>query len=182
MTNELVLLGSTLVTTTVGAFIGAWFSSRFAYTHQGRAERDKRRQTAGDETLAPLVKLQKLLQNAQFSRSNKEWVATIQASYDALDDARHLMPPALGHLKRSVRSALGEAMGGVAITDLSPALKNHEMEPYEYRWVTYAEEYLSGVIDAIRRWRDASGSNAASVTYSDFDGWLAQTGRYRSGE
>ncbi|MFT2816835.1 hypothetical protein [Leifsonia sp. A12D58] len=181
MTEQLVLLTATLITTIAGAFIGAFASSRFSYKHQAQAEQDKRRYALGERVLVPLLELRKMLRAVKHSRSKEGWAITANAAYDALDDARHLMPLSLSHLKRSVRSALGEAIGGVALSDQTPKLADSELEPYNYQWVTYADEYIEHAIDTIRRWRDAPPSTAESVTMLDFDKWLWATERYRPG-
>ena len=59
-----------------------------------------------------------------------------------IDDARHVMPPSLRHLKRSVRASIGEAMGGVAMADPDPRMLDYELAPFDYRWTSYAEEYV----------------------------------------
>lgn len=176
--SEVAVLALTLCTTLVGAFVGAFASSRFAYQQQAFSERDKQRREAADATLPPLLTLRRLLRNAEKSRSNKEWAEATEAAYEALDDVRHMLPPSLRHLKRSVRISLGEAMGGVAAADVDPRMLDYELEPYNYRWVSFAEEYLGEVINLIRLWRDASRSSASSIKMMDFDDWLRSTGRY----
>ena len=176
-----VSVGLTLITTLVGAFVGAFASSRFGYQQRAFAEEDKRRHDIAESTLPPLLELRRLLRHAQELRSNKAWAVATEAAYEALDDARHLMPPSLRHLKRSVRASVGEAMGGVAMADLDPRMLEYELAPFDYRWTSYAEEYLDGVIETVRRWRDASRSRAPKVSMRNFDDWLKISGRYEPG-
>ncbi|MBC7596038.1 MAG: hypothetical protein H7288_19275 [Kineosporiaceae bacterium] len=103
-------------------------------------------------------------------------------AYEALDDARYLLPHGLKHLKRSIRASIGEAIGGVAVADLDPRMLTYELTPYDYRWTTYASEYLDAVLDRLREWRDAPRSRASAVSMRDYDGSLAFTERYRPGE
>lgn len=93
-------LGLTLLTTIVGAFVGAFASSRFGYQQRAFAEEDRRRRAVADITLPTLLELRRLLRSGDGSISSEEWSTVTQASYAALDDARYLLPPSLGHLKR----------------------------------------------------------------------------------
>ena len=176
-----VTVGLTLITTLVGAFVGAFASSRFGYQQRVFAEEDKRRQDIAERTLPPLLELRRLLRNAEEIRSNRVWAVATEAAYEALDDARHIMPPSLRHLKRSVRASVGEAMGGVAMADLDPRMLEYEVAPFDYRWTSYAEEYVNAVIETVRRWRDASRSKAPKVDMRNFDDWLKVSGRYEPG-
>lgn len=176
-----VTVGLTLITTLVGAFVGAFASSRFGYQQRVFAEEDKRRQDIAERTLPLLLELRRLLRNAEEIRSNRAWAVATEAAYEALDDARHVMPPSLRHLKRSVRASIGEAMGGVAMADLDPRMLDYELAPFDYRWTSYAEEYVDAVIETVRRWRDASRSKAPKVDMRDFDDWLRVSGRYEPG-
>ena len=176
-----VTVGLTLITPLVGAFVGAFASSRFGYQQRVFAEEDKRRQDIAERTLPLLLELRRLLRNAEEIRSNRAWAVATEAAYEALDDARHVMPPSLRHLKRSVRASIGEAMGGVAMADLDPRMLDYELAPFDYRWTSYAEEYVDAVIETVRRWRDASRSKAPKVDMRDFDDWLRVSGRYEPG-
>ena len=176
-----VNVGLTLITTLVGAFVGAFASSRFGYQQRVFAEEDKRRQDIAERTLPPLLELRRLLRNAEEMRSNRAWAVATEAAYEALDDARHIMPPSLRHLKRSVRASVGEAMGSVAMADLDPRMLEYELAPFDYRWTSYAEEYVNAVIETVRRWRDASRSKAPKVDMRDFDDWLKRSGRDEPG-
>ncbi|MBC7597278.1 MAG: hypothetical protein H7288_25725 [Kineosporiaceae bacterium] len=84
-------------------------------------------------------------------------------------------------MKRSVRASVGEAMGSVAMADLDPRMHEYELAPFDYRWTSYAEEYVNAVIETVRRWRDASRSKAPKVDMRDFDDWLKRSGRYEPG-
>lgn len=179
-TNILALI-ATLGTSVIGAFVGAYMSSRFGYRQGALAESDRRRREAADAMIPELVQLRRLLRNAETSRSTAEWVTVAEASYEALDDARHLLPKGLKHLKRSIRTSVGEAMGPIAMADIDPEMLQYGLSPYDHRWTSYAIDYLDGAIDHIRAWRDARSSQVAALAMLDFDDWLAHTNRYRSG-
>lgn len=179
MSSTLIGLAPTLLTTIIGSSVGAFATARFGYRQAAFAELDKRRYEIAESMIAPLVELRRLLRNAENSRSIREWAVAIEAGYEVLDDARHSLPSSLGHLKRSVRAAIGEAMGGVAISDLDPRMADYELAPYDAQWTTYAEEYVDGAINTIRSWRDASRDKASKITMSNFDDWLSETDRYQ---
>jgi hypothetical protein len=172
-------LGLTLLTTIIGAFVGAYASSRFGYQQRAFAEEDVRRRAVADTALTALLELRRLLRSAETSRSSRDWAAATQVAYEALDDARHLLPPSLRHLKRSVRDSIGEAIGGVALSDLEPRMSDYELAPYDHKWTMYADDYLDLVIDTLRRWRDATRNKSLGITMMDFDAWLRATDRYQ---
>jgi len=182
METSLIALVSTLATTILGAFVGAFLSSRFGYQQSALAEGDRHRRLAAEAALPHMVDLRRLLRNAEHSRSIKEWASVTESTYEALDDARHLLPQRLKHLKRSVRASIGEAIGGLAVANVDPGMLDFELAPYDYRWTSYASEYLDGAIDCMREWRDASRSKASGVSMRNFDDWLAVTKRYTPGE
>ena len=179
--ENIIALTATLGTTVLGAFVGAFLSSRFGYQQGALAEGDRRRREAADAAIPQLLQLRRLLRNAETSRSTNEWATTVESAYEALDDARHLLPQGLRHLKRSIRASLGEAMGPVAVADTDPQMLEYELSPYDHRWTDYALEYLDEAIDYIREWRDSGRSKISALSMRDYDDWLAFTGRYRSG-
>jgi len=182
MNTDVATLALTLGTTVLGAFAGAFLSSRFGYQQSARSELDRRRRSAADTVIPPLLELRRLLRNAETSRAAHEWASVTELAYEALDDARYLLPQGLKHLKRSIRASIGEAVGGVAVADLDPRMLGYELAPYNYRWTSYASEYLDGALDQMREWRDAPRSSASAVSMRDYDDWLARSGRYGSGE
>ena len=106
----------------------------------------------------------------------------MDVAFDAVDDARDRLPSGWRHLKRSLRAALGEAVGVVAFVDLRSSSDEDELATYNHRWNEYALEYTDLVLDSTRRWRDARAKTAPKMTLASFDEWLAKTGRYISGE
>ena len=73
------------------------------------------------------------------------------------------------------------------MADLDPRMLDYELASFDYRWTSYAEEYVDAVIETVRRWRDASRSKAPKVDVRDFDDmrdfddWLRVSGRYEPG-
>src|SRR4051812_34937121 len=112
MDLNIAAIVTTLLTTVLGAFAGAYLSSRFAYQQSVRQESDQRRRRAAEDVLPRLIELRRLLRNAEAERDPREWASAVAAVYDALDDARFLFPKGMKHLRRSVQFAVGEAVGG----------------------------------------------------------------------
>jgi hypothetical protein len=181
METNMFALIATLGTSVVGACVGAYMSSRFGYRQGALTESDRRRREAADAVIPQLIELRRLLRNAETSRTTTEWAKVTEASYEALDDARHLLPLGLKHLKHSIRTSVGEAMGPVAMADIDPEMLEYGLSPYDHRWTSYAIDYLNGALDHIRAWRDARSSQVSALSMRDYDDWLAHTNRYRSG-
>lgn len=141
-----------------------------------------RRDTA-NVLIQRLAELKGLLREAEHTRDVKVWHVSIEATYDAFDDARHRLPARLRHLKRSIRYAIGEATA-LSFVDYwrSGDDENDTMAPYNYRWTTYAIEYVEMAADSLRRWRDSDQRVADKVRAPDFDDWLRESGRYVTGE
>ena len=123
-----------------------------------------------------------MLRDAELERDVEQWREILESAYDALDDAHHRLPTGLRHAKRSLRAAIGEATGLAFIDLRSRALgEQEELAPFDYRWTSYAVEYVDLVLDSLRLWRDRAPRIAEKVRVPDFDRWLAATGRYSPG-
>lgn len=181
MTMDLTWLVG-LLTTTAAASVGAFISGRLGLIQADRSETTRLRRETAEELVTTLSELRRLLRDVESSRDFKHWARTVDVAFDAVDDARHRLASGWRHLKRSLRAALGEAVGMVAFADFHSARDQEELAPYTYRWTEYALEYTDLVLDSIRRWRDARAKTAPKMTLASFDEWLAKTGRYISGE
>lgn len=170
-----------IVAAVVAAVAGAYVSARLGWVHAERAEVSRVRRESAEEIIRTLTKLRDLLRNASSSRDVDEWAAAVTEAYDAIDDARHRLPQEFRHFKRSVRYALGEAVGGVSLADLQSSRERADLADYDHRWNEYAIEYLELAIVATRAWRDASAAAAPKLRLPDFDQWLARTDRHVSG-
>jgi hypothetical protein len=119
-----------------------------------------------------------LLRDVHSSRDVDEWARAVVVAFEAVDDARHRLPPPWRHLKRSVRAAEGEAVGVVAFGDFRSSGEQDALAEYNHRWTEYAMEYTDLVLDAVRRWRDARPKTAEKIALLSFYAWLARTGRH----
>ncbi|WP_341953783.1 hypothetical protein [Salinibacterium sp. TMP30] len=166
----------------LAAAAGAYFSARLGVAHAERAEASRFRRDSAEELVSAFMTLRDLLRGVQQNRDVEPWKAAVVVAYDAIEDARYRTPTSFRHLKQSLRSALGEAVGGVSWADLRSPREQEELSEYNHRWNEYAIEYVGMALDAIREWRDAPVKNAPKVRLLAFDRWLAKTERYVSGQ
>lgn len=159
----------TLVVTVVGAFIGAFASSHFTGRRDDRAFQKERRLAAADEMLESLDLILRMLRNPGRNLLAADWIKPIDGYYTAADDAWYILPAGLRHARRSVRAALGETLGIVAMVDFRPDLDQGEGVSEPDHWRGYAADYVSGVMSRLREWRD---TGKPTVRMLDFDGWL----------
>lgn len=167
-----------LLATTAAASVGAFISGRMGLIQADRSETTRLRRETAEELVTALSDLRRLLRDADGSRDVDIWSRTVDIAFDAISDAQHRLPSGWRHLKRSLRAAVGEAVGGVAFVDLHSAHDKDELATYDYRWTEYAMEYTDLVIDGTRRWRDARAKVARKMTLISYDDWLRRTGRY----
>ncbi|WP_143465799.1 hypothetical protein [Leifsonia sp. NCR5] len=175
--SALTLIGSTLA-----ASVGAFFSARFGGRQRAQAGEAKQRRTTASMIIDRLLAVRALLREAQQFRDVADWRDAIESLYEALDDARYRLPDGFRHVKRSVRSAIGEATS-LSLTDSWPRSQNDadDLADYNGEWTTNAMDYFDVVVDSLRAWRDASAKAADRTSVRSFDSWLAATNRYVPG-
>jgi len=166
----------------LAAAVGAYFSARLGVAHAERAEASRLRRDSAEELVGALLTLRGLLRDAQQNRDSEQWMVAVNATYDAIEDARYRTPAGFRHLKLSIRLALGEAVGGVSLADMRTSQENEDLSEYNHRWNEYAIEYMEMALDSIRGWRDAPVKTAPKVRLLAFYPWLATTERYVSGQ
>ncbi|TQO19488.1 hypothetical protein FB472_1045 [Rhodoglobus vestalii] len=162
--------------------LGAYFSARLGVAHAERSEVSRFRRESAEELVVAFTTLRDLLRDVQHIRDVEQWIAAVNAAYDAIEDARYRTPSSFRHLKQSLRFALGEAVGGVSLADMRTSREHEELSEYNHRWNEYAIEYIEMVLGSIRQWRDAPVKTAPKVWLLAFDPWLAKTERYVSGQ
>jgi hypothetical protein len=112
--QTLVTSSLAFLATVVAAFVGTLVSYRLESRRMERRSHTKRRLEAAEALLPPLKDMRRLCRDAKHERSFLEWATSLEAAFDAIDDARHVLPPKVRHLKRGLRAAIGEAMGEVS--------------------------------------------------------------------
>ncbi|MFF2276789.1 hypothetical protein [Agromyces sp. NPDC058126] len=172
MDPTIASLVGTLVITTAGSFLGAFTSHALIQRRTESAFRKKRRLEASGQMLEALRTLEGMLRDRECMTAG-DWVNPIRAFYEAADDAAYVLPEGLRHVKRSVRAALGEALGIVTAIDLRGGFADGERVTDFDEWRGYAADYLAGCSGQLRNWRDSGRSSVSMLTY---DAWLRQAG------
>jgi hypothetical protein len=162
----------------LAAFVGAYASSRFGGQQREQADLAIRRRSSAEAMITPMIQLRTLLRNADTTTDVREWRETVTATYEAIEDARHLLPDRLRHLRRSTQFAIGEAVGVVASPYYLPKPEFDHIS-YTSEWAAFAVDYIDLSLNALRRWRDGTTRQAAGVSSPSFDDWLDATDRYR---
>lgn len=167
--------GTEAGTLVVGIVLGA-FADRIAV----RRERDRDRRVlfreAGDVLLLHLRLLRDVARDSQYDNHQpREWAECMTGFCRAHDDLGHRLPSTWGHMKRSVRAAVGEFAGGVAMADVDKRMVDYPLPPHDQKWLTNAVEYLEYVIFRMQAWRDdPTTSVRRTPKLLDFDSWLAR--------
>lgn len=155
----------------IGSYVGYRFSRRAERETEGRS---LRREASADLS-APLRDLRTTIRSwGRVKVTQVEVASAVIAWSEAIDRQGHRLPPKWQHVGRSVRAAVGEVFGGVAMSDLSPEMASYPLASPDFLWQNFADEYVTYVIDAIVRWGD---SQSTIAKLNDFDAWLYATGR-----
>lgn len=152
---------------------------------RGRAARQEdrrsRRREAGDRTVRVLSDLRALFRSRESVRDPEHWIDSIRAAYLEIESNRYVYPRKWSHLARSLRSSIGEATS-LSFADFWPEFAAQNAS-FNGTWLTFGEDYLEHVFQAVLRWREEhSNRNADRTVLRSFDDWLAATGRFRLGE
>lgn len=149
------------------------------YRFSGRALRaaDKRlaRREAAADLSASLRDLRSMSRSlGRVELDQREVASAMTAWFEAFDRHWQRLPTAWRHVGRSVRGAVGEVFGGVAMVDLRPEMATCPLEGSDFQWQEFADDYLTYVVDAVARWADGDG---LPRKLRSFDSWLDVTGR-----
>ena len=165
-------VGGAVASQVVQALLGA-------LAQAARDHRQRRRRAAAD-VFRRLRRLRKLLLHAETERDRTTWIRAITKTFDTIDQHQELLPPATRHLKRSLRAALGEAVGAVAAADLDTVTA--PLAAFDRQWAVYGGDYIEYLLTRLAPWHSAYSNRraekAAALTY---DEWLQHTDRYHPG-
>ena len=104
----------------------------------------------------------------QVSAHLMQWESTF-------DTYRHRLPDAAQHLGRSVRAALGEALGGVVLSSLDDRMIGYQLPVHGEQWNETGRRYLQDCIEWIDRWAERPGWGFVRQRLLTFDRWLITT-------
>lgn len=88
------------------------------------------------------------------------------------DQYRARLPEAAQHMGRSVRMALGEALGGVALSSLDNRMVGYELSKHNEQWNETARRYLLDCLEWIDVWAGRSLLPFRQPRLLPFDAWL----------
>ena len=89
------------------------------------------------------------------------------------DEYRARLPESAQHMGRSVRMALGEALGGVALSSLDNRMIGYELSRHDEKWNETARLYLLDCLKWIDMWAARSRLPFRQPRLLAFDAWLA---------
>ena len=129
-----------------------------------------------------LQSLQTLAREYEASEQySRRWSTQIRLLGDTEREVSHLLPDGWRGLFKSIRGSVGEAIGGVSMSDIDRRFMNSPVTPYSPEWQENCELYIGYVLDRVRRWGlDPSSRNAKRFRPLQFDSWLKMR-RERSG-
>jgi hypothetical protein len=140
----------------VGSYAGYRLSGRAVRAADSRSIRRE----ASTDLSAPLRDLRSMARRwGRVDVSQGEVGSAVVAWSEAFDRQGHRLPPEWRHVGRSVRAAVGEVFGGVAMADLRPEMVAYPLAEPDFRWQDFADDYLTHVLDAVVRWGDDPAIN-----------------------
>lgn len=158
-----------------GAFglAGGALISRMTLQRSAAEERRAQRLNAADAILPGARLLRQMLRELPTNRDVGRWVEAVAELVAAMDGVITRLPNSWGHLERSLRAALGEVVGPVAVSDIDPEMREFELAEFSQQWGMHTEEYFDYVIHRLQLWRDDPKRGAAvAPELLSFDGWL----------
>lgn len=158
-----------------GAFglAGGALISRMTLQRSAAEERRAQRLNAADAILPGVRLLRQMLRELPTNRDAARWVQAVAELFAAMDGVITRLPDSWGHLERSLRAALGEVVGPVAVSDIDPEMREFELAEYSRQWAMHAEEYFAYAIHRVELWRDdPKRGDVAAPELLSFDGWL----------
>lgn len=164
--------------TVIAAGVGAYVSGRSGQRNAETEGRRERRQALADAAIDAALSLRSALHVSDPQWTGREWERVLGDVYDSLNAATPVLPRKMQHLRRSIRAACGEALGGVAVFELVEIREEMEPTAFDLVWAGNARDYVDVAITALRYWREAKERDAASAWAPTFDEWLRAEGRY----
>ncbi|WP_261819852.1 hypothetical protein [Nocardioides sp. OK12] len=168
------------LTAVLPGLLSGLVGSYAGYRLSGRASRAAETRSIGREAAAdlcaPLRDLRSMSRRwGRVELAQGEVGSAVIAWSEAFDRQGHRLPTDWRHVGQSVRAAVGEVFGGVAVADIRPEMAAYPLADPDFKWQDFADDYLTYVLDAVVRWGDGDRS---ARKLRNFDSWLAITGRH----
>lgn len=165
-----------MAATTLPVLVAAWATYRLGRV-QGRDDKAlARRESAAAELSESLREMRLLVRrHGRVDIGETEVPTAFRTWFDAFDRHHTRLPDTWQQLGRSIRFAVGTAVGTSSFIDLRPDVDTHPLDEPDSLWQTFADDYLSYALDKLTRWSD--DEPGATKTLLDYDTWLVRTGR-----
>jgi hypothetical protein len=159
----------------VSGLLGSYAGYRLSSRATRLTERRSVCREAAADLCAPLRDLRSMSRRwGRVELARGDVASAVVAWSEAFDRQSHRLPADWRHVGRSVRGAVGEVFGGVAIAHLRPEMAAYPLAEPDFKWQDFADDYITHVLDALVRWGDG---DRAAPALRDFDRWLEETGR-----
>jgi hypothetical protein len=153
-----------------GILLGV-LGDRLALRRENGRERVSRARDAAEVLLPPLRRLRDLARDSEHDTHHpRAWSEAMTAFNRCYDDVGHRLPDGWRHLRHSVRAAVGEFVGGVAMADLDKRMVDYPLPAPDPEWRMHAVDYLEYVVRLVQQWQDEPTSPRVLLA---FDAWLA---------
>lgn len=153
-----------------GVLLGV-LGDRLALRRENGRDRLARARDAAQALLPPLRRLRDLARDSQHETHHpRVWSEAIAAFARCCDDVGHRLPDNWRHLRQSVRAAVGEFVGGVAMADLDKRMVDYPLAAPDPEWLMHAVDYLEYVVRLVQQWQDEPSHRRVLL---GFDAWLA---------
>ncbi|WP_217615963.1 hypothetical protein [Cellulomonas sp. GbtcB1] len=156
----------------VAALVGAAIATIAAIAAHRSKDRAAGRRSAADAICPRLQDLLQLVRKWDRDAAVVRWFEATEGALNAIEAESHRLPEGWGHLRRSIRAAIGEATGTFAFADRGAHDLTAELPERCPTWADNAEEYLTYALKSVRTWRDLAPSSRRSPELVDFDTWL----------
>ena len=162
-----------LASESVAALFGGAIASIATTAAHRSKDRAAGRRSAADAICPRLQDPLQLVRKWDRDAAVVRWFEATEGALNAIEAETHRLPEGWGHLRRSIRAAIGEATGMFAFADRSPPPDpTAELPERCPTWADNAEEHLAYARRSVRTWRDLETSPRRAPELVDFDTWL----------
>ncbi len=162
----------TATLSTAATVVGAVGLDRISLRRSRHTTREQQQREAAGTFVDVMRQIRDLLRRSQYEQlTPNAWAEAITRLGQVDDDFGQRLPNAWGHLRRSVRGAVAEYTGGVAMSDIDACMREHPLALPDPKWLNNALEYCDYVCHRLQQWQDAPYDHGPLLAY---DPWLAR--------